>query len=1432
MKASIRHLLSAPSPKCNPNGTTTRVSLKDRILNSTAPLRSDGDHNNGQDDDLLPGHANANMHIQGGNGSTSNGNVNGSGSSSSSSSNSNSNHAKGGGGDDHSHNHDVHYSLNRNISILEVHPIEPILCYVDYNFDYSNHRSDAASASASASANTSTGRNNASSSKTKKHTRNNSGGGNSNFNVNSNSQRKNTNTNSKIRSPMEQQIIIQNYMHNRIISQISLLDIVQQWIASNEILSNVDIREAKDALSGEGEIDSKLKGSQGEGGGDVDGDGDGDGDSDSDGRKREQRRQEKRREEAAILHQTCVNLGFITSVQFIDRQVLYYNSKRSSFSTPIASSSSGKETTSGDSRAHAHAHAHARSSINSDMGLGLDKDSDRNGMPYLILKFTKGILIYKHNHPTVYPYPNTHLTNAHAFLPPSPPVSVMDITQAKLNNAIPTSKPLPIASTQLLAIGCSDGAVRFYSLRDRKVVKSVRGPNGRMDPVVCVLGVGSWRNDVHGDGTSGGASANGFAMNGYGNKSGSVDPRTVRIATICASGTAYVWELQVEFNEMSVYQHASNTIPGTGDEVNGNGTPKANATSLKRKNLSHLHSFKIRSPLLKLDLYQSIQQHLSLSSSFNASSVSESGYATGRDKFKVTHDPDHDLLYWTIQFGGGSRMATSISSGSGVGSSSHLAAGKTIVAVWEWNEEALYRASREAAVSSSQSEQRGAGNEKDQQKKETPVYQPSTMMLIPSLDTLQASRSAVGGGIHGHASPVYPSIKNIYPGLVHPSFSNSGIMSLVVSKEGDLHVVGAGRNNQGNGNSRGKGAAVSKTCKVEEVAGYHTFALQALQKSARDESIGILKFVLNDKSRTRIKITSVTVSRSRPDWVILATNIGILVVNLVFDEEMLLTGSHHVMFPMGRGNGLVSIEGSSVYGSMLVDPLVSSGILHSGALSSLRPSVPISSSSGRMLQNGKVLVYESPQPLHTSNYFQSRPVRIPPRLLLSPSGKYLCLFWHAENRYEILHMGSLADTIRKPNRDTKTSGFSPAVDSGCDVLSFAWVGNQDSFALLCPPEMIKDDNTKKVKMRSSVGVLGGMNTVLNENKVDDNIHYDPAKFKPRVELKVLVGVNADAVEFSVSIAAATAIFLGSISLRGRHAPTCLFGGPILCVGSFTQDKDTSQRDGMSYFYCLRPNAEDNRASSYTSVGPALPYPDMVVWDDDGGLCAMVVGRRIAIYRADAQHFILLGTGCLGTKGDLDPRVQSVKFVHGVLYCTTEKSVQCIFLGNLYNESEVCETDTFTLASIDSPLLSASPRSITPTQIQMSLLWPSILGYHQGVLLVSSTHGLFGVSMNQSILRIGALLSAGQIGKAQKWIESIHPSKHEHLAHFLSRRGAADLAIQLPGLSIETIVDLCVRYGFSEHLEILKNQYKIDGDKVSTLSCGRGQAVGGVSITGR
>ena len=372
-----------------------------------------------------------------------------------------------------------------------------------------------------------------------------------------------------------------------------------------------------------------------------------------------------------------------------------------------------------------------------------------------------------------------------------------------------------------------------------------------------------------------------------------------------------------------------------------------------------------------------------------------------------------------------------------------------------------------------------------------------------------------------------------------------------------------------------------------------------------------------------------------------------------------------------------------------------------------------------------------------------------------------------------------------------------------------------------------------------------------------------------MELKVLIGINADAAEISGSVAAATSIRLGDITLRGgvRHPPTVLFGGPVLCVGSLTQDAmDDTLSDGMAFFYSRKSSADgddnvrNSKASSYQSIGPPLPYPDLVVWDDVGSLCAVIVGRRIAIYYADPPKFILLGTVNLGAPSEPDATVESAKFLHGTLYCTTRSSVQCIFLGDLDNDDAICEIDSYLITSSEGPSYASRPFPVNgifisesvdfePIPYPMALNQPSILTYSNGSLIVSTVSGIQAISISHPLIRIGNLIGAGYHGRvrifvyekfqprpyrvkliiinfyltqtyfflifqtklhsqAQKWFDAIDESHHESLALFLDKRSAPELAVNLPGLSLETKFDFCLRYGYVEQLENLVDYHGV------------------------
>ena len=181
---------------------------------------------------------------------------------------------------------------------------------------------------------------------------------------------------------------------------------------------------------------------------------------------------------------------------------------------------------------------------------------------------------------------------------------------------------------------------------------------------------------------------------------------------------------------------------------------------------------------------------------------------------------------------------------------------------------------------------------------------------------------------------------------------------------------------------------------------------------------------------------------------------------------------------------------------------------------------------------------------------------------------------------------------------------------------------------------------------------------------------------------------------------------------------------------------------------------------------------------------------------------------------------SLKFIHGVLYCSSLSSVHAIFLGNVEADNTICELDVFTIASEAVPFYGIDNTDVSyPAPIITALAQPYVLAHHAGGLLVSTLFGLRLLPLSHPILRIGTLLAANLLERARKWIIAVPNSEHDNVAHFLIRRGHADLVFSdLNGLSLATHIDLCMKF---ERVDELHHLIDSHGSEIvdSICDCG-------------
>jgi hypothetical protein len=642
---------------------------------------------------------------------------------------------------------------------------------------------------------------------------------------------------------------------------------------------------------------------------------------------------------------------------------------------------------------------------------------------------------------------------------------------------------------------------------------------------------------------------------------------------------------------------------------------------------------------------------------------------------------------------------------------------------------------------------------------------------------------------------------------------------------------------------------------------------------------------------------------------VVATNIGIIIVQVPVPP---MTGARHLHFGAGLGSlgkSMLQVQGSNVVYASL-DTLTANP-------------------SGAMDPKNPVDVYTSLPPVHLPGDIAKKvPFRAGAYTLLpSPSGQYVALVWHAEYKYEILHIATLLQTVGQARgANSIPSTGKPCVGSGTGTVDFCWVGDNDVYALLhfpgweqaaleLLPETAGDAShgvtvgnllgnvaqsatsatmaatsktlsvtkaatsktlsaTKAATSKTLSSTLSATKTASkgmkkfgllgrkkrrgkdDESSMAGSVGFDddasdmasttsmmsqmttptiasmPAEKlqnkKRYVELRELIAVEAKATELGHTMTAATSSSLGELTLRGgnRNLPMVLFGGPVLCIGCRSENSDDA---GFAHFYTRKADEKGARASAYSSTGPTLPYPELCTWDDDGRLCAVAVDSRVAVYLSEDSEFVLLGTVRIGSPSLAVAQVTSLKFVHGVLYCCTWNSVHCVLLGD--TTGGLCRLDTYLLASSDVAVIPTeeSDGSLAPKPVILPLAQPVVIGYQSGSLVLSTLRGVFAVPLHHPLLRIGILLSSGQVDRAAKWLDAVPNDQHEALAFFLERRGHSELALlHLPGLSLETVVDLCMRHGDIARLEEVVEMYGARG--LRAIDMGRGIANGDTSVT--
>jgi hypothetical protein len=329
----------------------------------------------------------------------------------------------------------------------------------------------------------------------------------------------------------------------------------------------------------------------------------------------------------------------------------------------------------------------------------------------------------------------------------------------------------------------------------------------------------------------------------------------------------------------------------------------------------------------------------------------------------------------------------------------------------------------------------------------------------------------------------------IFPGWVHESFPSDSIACLAVTKEGELQVSVAPLYNSGSTNKNPFPAATVWSVKLSQVM--------------------IRDLRLQDQQvQPHFKVQSVRCSSSIQDTstLFIGTTIGILTIKLLDGLTGVPSpGTRFVHFNANlgaMGKSVLSVQGGSQISYSSLEPPPSSdnnddnddnnndsgsfrlaqinpigkmeyyygatagasiggggtsgggsgGNIFSSLTGSTTATINSKGSSNKNTKgNLTSIVHDSPQPLHLPIEVRNkRIVRLPPRFLPSPSGKFICCLWTEEMRYEILNVSDLLETVTDRNRHHGDKN--PVIAGGTGVTSFAWIGDFDVFCLLYDPE--------------------------------------------------------------------------------------------------------------------------------------------------------------------------------------------------------------------------------------------------------------------------------------------------------------------------------------------------------------------------------------------